>query len=118
MLEIILLAIIAWLLWLTYITVDGFNEDLKQLRLLVGHIEKYLNKEENEDREHPGDTPFGGAVSINKASKSALMELPKIGGSTAQKIIDNRPYQSLQDLKNISGLSEDVFKQLENKICL
>lgn len=41
----LLLAAICWLLWLNYQTLDGFNEDLKQLRLLVGHIERRLSGE-------------------------------------------------------------------------
>lgn len=41
----LLLAVIAWLLWLNYQTLDGFNEDLKQLRLLVGHIERKISGE-------------------------------------------------------------------------
>ena len=39
----LMLAVIAWLLWLNYQTLDGFNEDLKQLRLLVGHIERRIS---------------------------------------------------------------------------
>ena len=39
----VLLAAIVWLLWMNYQTLDGFNEDLKQLRLLVGHIERRLS---------------------------------------------------------------------------
>jgi len=41
----LMLVIIAWLLWLNYQTMDGFNEDLKQLRLLVSHIEKRISGE-------------------------------------------------------------------------
>ena len=42
---ILLLIVIAWLQWLTYSTLDGFNEDLKQLRVMVGHIERTLLNE-------------------------------------------------------------------------
>jgi hypothetical protein len=41
----LMLVVIAWLLWLNYQTLDGFNEDLKQLRLLVAHIERRLSGE-------------------------------------------------------------------------
>jgi len=41
----LLLAVIAWLQWLNYQTLDGFNEDLKQLRVLVGHIERHVSGE-------------------------------------------------------------------------
>jgi hypothetical protein len=40
---IVFLATITWLLWMTYQTLDGFNEDLKQLRVLVGHIERRMS---------------------------------------------------------------------------
>ena len=43
---ILLLIVIAWLQWLNYSTLDGFNEDLKQLRVMVGHIERKLTSEE------------------------------------------------------------------------
>ncbi len=39
----LLLLAIVWLLWLNYQTLDGFNEDLKQLRLLVAHIERKVS---------------------------------------------------------------------------
>ena len=41
----VLLLAIVWLLWLNYQTLDSFNEDLKQLRLLVSHIERRLSGE-------------------------------------------------------------------------
>jgi hypothetical protein len=41
----LMLVVIAWLLWLNYQTLDGFNEDLKQLRMLVGHIERKMSGE-------------------------------------------------------------------------
>lgn len=40
----ILLAAIVWLMWMSYQTLDGFNEDLKQLRMLVGNIERKLSE--------------------------------------------------------------------------
>lgn len=49
----LMLVVIAWLLWLNYQTLDGFNEDLKQLRLLVGHIERKISG----DPQLPIDAP-------------------------------------------------------------
>ena len=45
----ILLAAIAVILWLLYRTADSFNEDLKQLRLLVAHIERHLDEKLSAD---------------------------------------------------------------------
>lgn len=49
----LMLVVIAWLLWLNYQTLDGFNEDLKQLRLLVGHIERKVSGEQTLPIEAP-----------------------------------------------------------------
>jgi protein-tyrosine phosphatase len=51
----LMLVVIAWLLWLNYQTLDGFNEDLKQLRLLVGHIERKLSGEPQLPVDMPAD---------------------------------------------------------------
>ncbi|HVA96361.1 MAG TPA: ComEA family DNA-binding protein [Candidatus Acidoferrales bacterium] len=57
-----------------------------------------------------GTTTAGGSnmVNINQASESELDALPGVGPVTAQKIIDNRPYQSVQELldKKVVGASE------------
>jgi hypothetical protein len=58
----LMLAVIAWLLWLNYQTLDGFNEDLKQLRLLVAHIERHVSGEpvlpiEGPTQENPAGDP-------------------------------------------------------------
>jgi competence protein ComEA len=61
------------------------------------------------------DTSSGGApgistnpVNINTAGESELDALPGVGPVTAQKIISNRPYQSVEELldKKIVGQSE------------
>jgi hypothetical protein len=59
------LAIITWLLWLTYQTLDGFNEDLKQLRMLVGYIERRLSGEPELPINAPVQSPAGEVDSSN-----------------------------------------------------
>lgn len=41
----------------------------------------------------------GEKVDINTASKEDLMKLPGVGEKKAEKIISNRPYSSIEDLK-------------------
>ncbi len=55
-------------------------------------------------------------VNINTASKSELETLPGVGPSTAQKIIDNRPYKSIEDIKNVSGIGDATFDKLKDLI--
>ena len=64
----------------------------------------------------PNDTPI--CVSINTATQEELETLDGVGPSTAQKIIDGRPYSVLEDLLNISGIGEVTFNNLKDSICL
>lgn len=45
-------------------------------------------------------------VNINEASIQELTSIKGIGASLAERIIDHRPYALLNDLINVSGISE------------
>lgn len=59
-------------------------------------------------------------VNINKANQEELMTLPGIGESTAQKIIDyrkeNGKFQTIEDIKNVSGIGDSKFNQIKSLI--
>jgi competence protein ComEA len=61
-------------------------------------------------------------VNINKASVEQLTLLPGVGESKAKAIIEHRtqqgPFKSLEQLKDVKGIGEKVFSQLEGKIIL
>jgi len=57
-------------------------------------------------------------VNINTATLEQLDTLNGIGASTAQKIIDGRPYQQLEDLLNVSGIGQSTFDKFKENICL
>ncbi len=83
--------------------------------LLLGGFEVSSNAllVENGDFE-----PNSDLVSINQASLSELDDLPGIGESRAQDIIDNRPYSSLEDFRDREVVSEGVFSEIEILISL
>lgn len=58
------------------------------------------------------------AVSINTASMQELQTLSGVGPSTAQKIIDSRPYKTLEDLLNVLGIGNATFEKLKSQISL
>lgn len=59
-----------------------------------------------------------GKIHINIASISELDSLSGIGKVTAQKIIDNRPYATLDELLSKKIISQKVFDQNKEKIDL
>ncbi|GAB4219264.1 MAG: helix-hairpin-helix domain-containing protein [Candidatus Microgenomates bacterium] len=57
-------------------------------------------------------------ININQATIDELDTLPGIGKATAQKIIDNRPYQNLDDLINKKITNKTTYEKIKNLISL
>lgn len=57
-------------------------------------------------------------VNINTASISELDSLAGIGPSYAQKIIDARPFKSIEDIKAVSGIGEATFQKIKDDITI
>lgn len=58
----------------------------------------------------------GGKININTASQSELETLSGIGPSKAEGIIENRPYDSIEDIKKVPGIGEGTFKKIQDLI--
>lgn len=65
----------------------------------------------------PGQTD-DGYIHINTALEADLESLPGVGKATALKIIENRPYGSLEDLVEKTVITERVFGQIRGYIAL
>ncbi|MCB1615661.1 MAG: hypothetical protein KDI30_06580 [Pseudomonadales bacterium] len=114
----ILLIIIAILVWRIYSTVDSFNEDLKQLRILVGHIERHLSNITDDDGNR-FFIPGGNTHSINTIQKNELCSLLMIDPQLAEMIISARPYRSLDEIgQKVENISDAVMKEIFNKCTL
>ena len=52
------------------------------------------------------------SIDPNTAARDELMTLPGIGEVMANRIIENRPYSSPEDLSRVSGIGETTLKRL------
>jgi competence protein ComEA len=57
-------------------------------------------------------------ISINSASEKELDTLPGIGEVTAQKIIQGRPYTSIEELKNKKIVKPTVYEKIKDLIAI
>lgn len=68
----------------------------------------------------PGGGAAGGKININLASASQLEELPGIGPSLAQRIVDYRDkhgaFKTIRDLMKVQGIGEKKFAALEEYV--
>ncbi len=61
-----------------------------------------------------------GKININTADSAQLQELTGVGPATAEKIIDYRKqngrFQSIEDIKNVSGIGDKTYEKLKDHI--
>ena len=55
-------------------------------------------------------------VDLNSASETELTELPGITGTTARRIIRNRPYRDKEDLVSRGILSQSGYEKIQDQI--
>lgn len=83
----------------------------------IGEIEESSSKNQNtSSNKQNSDT---SKININSATKEELMTLPGVGSSRADEIIKYRAenkFQTIEDIKNISGIGAKSFEKIKEKI--
>jgi competence protein ComEA len=72
-------------------------------------------------QQNPADSPNSSSqacISLNQANSDQLQELNGIGPKRAEDIVAARPYQQVQDLVTKEVLSESIFSDIKNELCL
>lgn len=76
----------------------------------------------NEEKTNIGNTNSGKSslININTASTEELMSLPGIGEAKAKSIIQyrekNQGFKSIDEIKNIEGIKDGVFRKIQDFI--
>jgi competence protein ComEA len=68
--------------------------------------------------QHSTTSSEGNLISINTASVSELDSLPGVGAKTVEKIIQNRPYSSLDELLEKKVIGQKLFETLQPQLSL
>lgn len=55
-------------------------------------------------------------INVNAASVGELESLPGVGTVTAEKIVTNRPYPSVEDLKTKKAVSNAVYEKIKDSV--
>ncbi len=99
---------------------QAISQTINRAARLVDGAKIYFPNVGERDADH-GDNLLGtvsSLVNINTSSLGELESLSGIGPATAKKIIDNRPYQTLEELVSKKALGQSLFEKLKTQLTL
>jgi DNA uptake protein ComE-like DNA-binding protein len=117
LLTLILLGIIAWLVNRLIFITRAYRDDLSDIRYQLEQL-KASAARASEAPAPATPSIATDKVNINTASKTRLQTLPGIGAVSAQRIIEARPFATLDELTRVEGFKADQLDRLRTQICL
>lgn len=91
---------------------------LKEEEVILPNVEDNTTGDSSSDNIVDTEVEDNECININTASITELDSLQGVGLSTAQKIIDNRPYNLLTDLLKVSGIGQATYDKFKDNICI
>ncbi|MGN1085102.1 MAG: helix-hairpin-helix domain-containing protein [Lachnospiraceae bacterium] len=105
----------------TYHNLAAYLADGQKLYVpSVAETKELSVAERIDDGGKTGEAQENEPVNINTADKELLMTLDGIGEAKAESILNYRkkvgPFQSIEELKNVTGIGEAMFERMKDKI--
>ncbi len=66
----------------------------------------------------PGPASEVAKVNLNTASQAEIESLPGVGPTLAQRIVEGRPFRSLEDLDRVKGIGPKLLERLRPLVTL
>lgn len=73
-------------------------------------------REEERELQEAFGTSKGQAIDLNTATADEIKLLPGVGEVLAERIVEGRPYKSIDDLRRVPGLGDKVFAKLRESL--
>jgi competence protein ComEA len=96
------------------------NKNEKITEYIVDNSNENLTNNQNTNKSDSGSNGKIIKININTATLAELDNLPGIGPSTAQKIIEyrekNGKFKKIEDIQNVKGIGEAKYEDIKEKI--
>lgn len=101
-------------------------EDFKKTKELEEQVSSKCKQNDKYGLENDAcissDTKLESLISLNDATVADLIKLPGIGEAKANDIIAYRnehgPFENIEDLKNVSGIGENLFAKIKDYLTI
>ncbi|HYM65593.1 MAG TPA: helix-hairpin-helix domain-containing protein, partial [Candidatus Sulfotelmatobacter sp.] len=85
-------------------------------KIYIPKIGEVVSLNQNSESNVLGVQAQTSLININSATSESLDSLPGVGPVTAQKIINSRPYATIDELLSKKIVSNSVFTKIKDKI--
>ena len=126
MITTLLLIAVVWILWNIQQSLEEANDRQRNVADNLSKLLTELNQAQpssttsntTKTTKTPPNTQSAAKVGLNSASKGVLRKLPKVGAVVAERIIEARPFVRIEQLKEVDGMTENLYLSLEHLVSL
>jgi competence protein ComEA len=95
-----------------------FKEELYCEIKNLQYVELQPTPQEQDFKDNNTSDSTQSCININTATLDQLVTLNGVGESTAQKIIDARPFEAVEDILEVAGIGDATYEKFKDDICV